>query len=86
MLKAITRKRRAHVNNNSAKQFKNAHFKDFIDNFSAKVINQKLVELDYKESTLTFKATIINRELVFKSDTNHIEKERYLIRWRPYNV
>jgi hypothetical protein len=86
MLKAITRKRRAYTNNNSAKQFKNAHFKDFIDNFSAKVINHRLVELGYKGPTFTFHATIINYELVLKPDSNQIEKERFLIRWHPNNM
>jgi len=79
ILKNLTKKRKTQAL--TAKKFKKAQFKDFLDNFSVKVLESKLKALNYQSGVCTFKAEIIG------SQSNHVtNSEMFLVQWNPKNI
>ncbi len=79
ILKTLTKKRKLQAM--TLKKFKKAHFKDFLDDFSIKMIGSKLMELNYNSGKFTFSAEIIGT----RTDTT-TNAEAFLIQWNPKNM
>jgi len=81
ILKALTKKRKVLATENSSKKFKKAQFKDYADECTASVVDNKLKTLNYLSGQITFKANIVG----FKSKTS-TQKEQMLVEWIPKNM
>ena len=80
LFKALTKRKRPQQDA-SVKKFKKVQYKDFVDDFSLKVIENKLKSLNYNSGTITFQAKIIAHH--FNSSTNN---DHYLVEWSPKNM
>lgn len=79
ILKTLTKKRKTQAL--AAKKFKKAHFKDFIDDFTVQVIENKLNFLEFKNGKCNFKAEIIGSHI-----NNETNTEMFLVQWNPKNI
>jgi hypothetical protein len=79
LLRTLTKKRKQISN---AKKFKKVQYKDFFEDFSVKILENRLESLNYKPTTgkITFTANVIG------SKTNEQGDESFLIEWAPKNI
>jgi hypothetical protein len=63
------------------KKFKKAQFKDFLDDCSTNIIQNKLNNLNYQSGKITFNAEIIGMHV-----NNSTNTEMFLIEWHPKNM
>lgn len=81
ILKALNKKRKVLTTENSNKKFKKAQYKDYADECTVSVVDNKLRTLNFFSGQITLKANIIG----FKSKTS-TQKEQILIEWFPKNI
>lgn len=79
ILKTLAKKRKTQAM--TAKKFKKAQFKDFLDDFSIKIIETKLKSLNYESGRFRFSAQIIASQVDLATN-----EEMFLIQWVPKNM
>ena len=79
ILKTLTKKRK--IQDLTAKKFKKAQFKDFLDDCSIKLIENKLKCLNYQSGKVTLNAQIIASHV-----NNATNIEMFLVQWHPPNM